>query len=213
MIRAFLAVVPDAELLGRLALVQQDLRQRLMRDLPRSTRLSWVQPASIHLTMKFLGDIPEDLVPVLHDAMARAMSGHGPLSIPLEQLGAFPDAKRPRVLWAGPGESWERSEDSRRLAAMHEAIEMCCRVVDLAADSRTLSPHLTLARVREGGRPLGALLAQSGKLDHPISPGALDAGSIVLIRSELHPTGSIYTPLWNIRLAQGGAVIDAAEKG
>lgn len=201
MIRAFLAVVPDAELLGRLALVQRDLKQRLMRELPRTVRLSWVQPAAIHLTMKFLGDVPDDLVPVLHDAMTQAVSGHRALSIPLERVGAFPDARRPRVLWAGPGESWEGGEESRRLTMMHEAIEMCCRTVDLAPDSRALAPHLTLARVREGDRQLGALLVRSGTLDNPIGPGALEAKSVVLMRSELHPTGSVYTPLWDVRLA------------
>ncbi|SLM49120.1 putative 2'-5' RNA ligase [Nitrospira japonica] len=201
MIRAFLAVVPDAELLRRLALVQQDLKQRLMRDLPRTVRLSWVQPASIHLTLKFLGDIPEDLVPVLNDAMIQTMSGHRSLSIPLERLGAFPDARRPRILWAGPGTSWEESEDSRRLAAMHEAIEMCCRTVDLAPDSRALTPHLTLARVREGDRYLGSQLTRNGELNNPIRPGAFEVGAVVLMRSELHPTGSVYTPLWDVRLA------------
>jgi len=210
MIRAFLAVVPDAELLRRLALVQKDLKQRLIKDLPRTVRLSWVQPASIHLTMKFLGDISEDLVQVLHDAMTQAMSGYRHLSIPLERLGAFPDARRPRILWAGPGESWEGSDDSRRLIAMHEAIELCCRTADLAPDSRALAPHLTLARVRNDGRPLGALLAQSGKLKCLISPGALDVGSVVLMRSELHPTGSVYTQLWDVRLASGGAFMDLA---
>ncbi|MDF0644527.1 MAG: RNA 2',3'-cyclic phosphodiesterase [Nitrospira sp.] len=200
MIRAFLAVVPDAELLGRLALVQQDLKRRLGRDLPRSVRLSWVPPAAIHLTMKFLGDIPDDLAPVLHDAMVQTMSGHRSLSIPLERLGAFPDTRRPRVLWAGPGESWERGEDDRRLVTMHQAIEACCQIVDLAPDARPMAPHLTLARVREGNRQLGSLLARVGKLDEPIMPGPLMANSVVLMRSELHPTGSVYTPLWEVRL-------------
>lgn len=205
MIRAFLAVVPDAGLLGRLALVQQELKQRLMRELPRTVRLSWVQPASIHLTMKFLGDIPDDLVPVLHEAMTRAMSGHRALSIPLERIGAFPDARRPRVLWTGPEESWERGEDSRQLTAMHQGIEMCCRAVDLAPDARALAPHLTLARVREGGRQLGSILSRCGltrcgKPDDPLSLGSLVIDCIVLMRSDLHHTGSVYTPLWDARL-------------
>jgi len=83
---------------------------------------------------------------------------------------------------------------------MHQAIEMGCRAVDLAPDTRALTPHLTLARVREGDRQLGPLLARCGKLDEPISPGSLVADSVVLMRSELHPTGSVYTPLWEIRL-------------
>ena len=83
---------------------------------------------------------------------------------------------------------------------MHQAIEMGCRAVDLAPDTRALTPHLTLARVREGDRHFGPLLARCGKLDEAISPGSLVAGSVVLMRSELHPTGSVYTPLWEIRL-------------
>ena len=70
MIRAFLAVDLSEDLRGRIASVQQDVKASLLRELPRAVRLSWVRPASIHLTIKFLGDMDEQLVEPLREALA-----------------------------------------------------------------------------------------------------------------------------------------------
>lgn len=200
MIRAFLAVELPSDLREALATIQQDLKRRLERAVDHQTKISWVQPASIHLTLKFLGDMPEASIESLHMAIEQVASAHRAIHIPLERLGAFPRPPQPRVLWTGPSESWEQGEDALRLAALHRAVEDCCQAVGFATEGRPLSPHLTLARIKEGERQVGQALAQSGAMDHPVRIGTLPVGAIVLMKSELRPTGSVYTKLWEVEL-------------
>jgi 2'-5' RNA ligase len=200
MIRAFLAVELPDDLRAQLAQLQDDIRRRLNRDLSRDVRISWVRPASIHLTMKFLGDIDEQLVEPMRGAIGRALGTLTPVAIPLERLGGFPQLNQPRVLWVGPSELWERGEDAKLAASLHRTIETCCCSLDLAPDGRAVSPHLTLARIREGGRQVGQALAKSGVLDRPMSLGSLVLDSIALIKSDLRPTGSVYTKLWAVQI-------------
>jgi 2'-5' RNA ligase len=199
MIRAFLAVELGDHLRDQITLVQQDLRQRLGRESSKDIRITWVQPSSIHLTMKFLGDTDEHLIEPLREAIERAMPSHGAVHMPIERLGVFPRLLRPRVLWIGPSEQWEQSDDAKRLTALHRAVENCCQSVGFAPEGRPLSPHLTLARVKEGERHVGQALAESGAMDRPVSLGLLAVESIVLMKSELRPTGSVYTKLWVVR--------------
>lgn len=196
MIRAFLAVELSEELRSRLAQVQQDLRQRLSRTLPKQVRLSWVQPASIHLTIKFLGDMDEAVIAPMHVAILQAMEGHRTIQVPLEQLGLFPRPQQPRVLWVGPSASWDQGDDAKQLRAMHQAVEECCHSFGFAPEGRPLSPHLTLARIKEGEREFGQVLVRSGVMDKPVGIGTLPIAPIVLMKSDLRPTGPVYTKLW-----------------
>jgi 2'-5' RNA ligase len=201
-IRAFLAVELPSDLRMGLASIQQDLKCRLERAVDRQARISWVQPASMHLTLKFLGDMPEESIESLHADIERVASGHRASHIPLERLGAFPRPQQPRVLWAGPSESWEQGDNALRLAALHRAVEECCQAAGFAPEGRPLSPHLTLARIKEGERQVGQALAQSGVMDHPRTIGTLPVETIVLMQSDLRPTGSVYTKLWEVRLSE-----------
>lgn len=203
MIRAFLSVELSDDVRARLAGLQQDLKQRIAPDLPKPVRLSWVRPDSLHLTVKFLGDIPDSIVEPLRVAMADVLGTHRPLAIPLERLGGFPHFGQPRVLWVGPADAWERGKEAPRLAALHRAIETCCQTQDLAPDDRPLTAHLTIARIKEGGKQVGQALAGSGMMDRPLSLGSLAVDSIALMRSELRPTGSVYTRLWAVPLGAG----------
>lgn len=204
MIRAFLAVELRDDLRNRITLVQQDLRQRLGRESSPEIRVTWVQPSSIHLTMKFLGDIDEHLIDPMCEVVGRAMTGHEALQIPIERLGTFPRPQQPRVLWVGPSEQWEQGDDAKRLAALHRAVEDCCQSLDVASEGRPLSPHLTVARIKVGERHVGQALAKSGVMDRPILLGSLVVESVVLMKSELRPTGSVYTKLWEVRTGRYG---------
>jgi 2'-5' RNA ligase len=200
MIRTFLAVELNDDLRNRITLVQQDLRQRLGREASKDIRITWVQPSSIHLTIKFLGDTDEQLIEPLREAVERAMTGHEAVRMPIERLGVFPRLQQPRVLWVGPSEQWEQGDDAKRLTALHRAVEDCCQSLGFSPEGRPLSPHLTLARVKEGERHVGQALVKSGVMDRPISLGMLTVESIVLMKSELRPTGSVYAKLWEVRV-------------
>lgn len=202
MIRAFLAVELSQDVRSRIALVQQNLKASLTRELPRAVHLSWVRPASIHLTVKFLGDIDEQIIEPLREALAEVFMDRRAISIPLERLGAFPSFQAPRILWVGASESWEQGDEAKRLAALHETVESCCDTLGFVPDSRPLKPHLTVARVKAGERQCGQAFTRSGVLDRPLSLGALAVDSVALMQSELKPTGSVYTKLWDVPLKQ-----------
>jgi 2'-5' RNA ligase len=200
MIRAFLAVELSHELRAELPLVQQELKHRIEPELKRDTRISWVQPAKIHLTMKFLGDMDEQVIDPLHSALEQAIGNRTAVTVPLERLGAFPRAHSPRVLWVGPSENWEKGTEAKRLVEIQAAIEQACENLGFLCETKPFSPHLTLARIKMGERYVGVALAAGGVLDRPLSLGSLAVESVVLMKSELKPTGSIYTKLWEVRM-------------
>lgn len=200
MIRAFLAVELSHGLLAELATFQQELKRRIEPELTRGVRISWAQSASIHLTLKFLGDMDEQMVDPLGIAIEQAIGSLGPVMVPLERLGVFPRPDSPRVLWVGPSEQWEQGVEAQRVAEIHGAIEQACEGLSFLRESRPFSPHLTLARIKMGERQVGLVLAMSGLLDLPLSLGQLAVDRVVLMRSELNSTGSVYTKLWDVRL-------------
>jgi 2'-5' RNA ligase len=199
-IRAFLAVELSQELRDELAVVQQELKQRIEPEMKRGTRISWVQAAKIHLTVKFLGDMDEQVIDPLLVAVEQAIGRQTAVNVPLERLGVFPRSDSPRVLWIGPSENWEKGAEARRVAEIHGAIEQACEGLRFLRETKPFSPHLTLARIKVGERQVGVVLAKSGALDRPLSLGSLAVESVVLMKSELKPAGSVYTKLWDVRL-------------
>ena len=202
MIRAFLAVELSQELRAELATIQQELKHRIEPEMKRDMRISWVQPASIHLTLKFLGDMDEQVIDPLLVALERTIGTQIPVNVPLERLGAFPRPQSPRVLWVGPSENWERGIEAKRVTEIHSAIEQACEGLSFLRETKPFSLHLTLARIRVGERQVGVALAKGGVLDRPISLGSLAVESVVLMKSELKPTGSVYTKLWEVKIGE-----------
>jgi RNA 2',3'-cyclic 3'-phosphodiesterase len=115
-------------------------------------------------------------------------------------LGVFPRLQQPRVLWIGPADRWEKSEEATRLQALHRSIEDCCVRMSFAPEPRPLSAHLTLARIKAGHHAVGQALARSGVMDRSLEGQLLPVHAVALVRSELKPTGSVYTRLWDVRL-------------
>ena len=201
MIRAFLAVELSQELRAELATVQQELKHRIEPEMKRDLRISWARPASSHLTLKFLGDMDEQVIDPLRAALEQAIGSQIVVNVPLERLGGFPRPQSPRVLWVGPSENWEKGAEAKRVAEIHDAIEQACEGLRFLRETKPFSPHLTLARVKVGERQVGDALAKSGVLDRPLSLGSVAVESVGLIKSELKPTGSVYTKLWEVRLS------------
>lgn len=198
MIRAFLAVELPEDLRNALGRIQHDLKQRLDRGPAKNVRVSWVPPAALHLTVKFLGDTDEQVIDALREAVTPLVARYLPITLPLERLGVFPRLHQPRVLWVGPSAEWEQGAEAGRLVELHRMVEDGCRPFGFAPEGRPWSPHLTLARIKEGERQIGQALVESGVLDRPVTLGSLRIASIVLMKSELRPTGALYTRLWQV---------------
>ena len=200
MIRAFLAVTLSQELRAALASLQQELKRTIEPEVKGVTRISWVQPLSLHLTVKFVGDMDEQLVDPLRVALGQTLGRHRVVNVPLERLGGFPRPHSPRVLWVGPSEAWERGAEAGRMGEIHGTIEQTCDGLGFLRETKPFSPHLTLARIRVGERQVGAALARSGVQDRPLAIGTVVMGSVALIKSELKPSGSVYTKLWEVQM-------------
>jgi 2'-5' RNA ligase len=203
MIRAFLAVELPEAVRSAIGSFQAELKRRLEKESAKEVRISWVPPASMHLTIKFLGDMDEQLIAPLRDAVARARDTQQACSVPIERLGAFPRPQGPRVLWVGPSEEWERGADARQVGAIQRLIEQGSTELGFPPETKPFNPHLTLARIKQGERQVGNGLVRSGMMDHPLALGSLAIESIVLMKSDLRPTGSVYTRLWEVKMRTG----------
>lgn len=165
------------------------------RDLSRGTRgLSWVKPENLHLTVRFLGDLGDSGVARVREAVRRAAE---PLAAPparLGALGAFPNLLRPRIVWIGLAEGEEAVSDVAR--AVNEGLERA----GFGRADKPFRAHLTLARVREGAGGLEALR------DAPpmAPPPAAFLDRILVMKSDLQPSGPRYTALEEVRLRPPG---------
>ena len=192
-VRSFIAVeLPSAA---------RDAVERVMRVL-RATAgdgVRWVRPEGIHLTLKFLGDIDVDSVPAISMALDRCAASAAPFELFLEGVGVFPNARRPRVVWVGLGGALES------LQGLQQSVERELEALGFARERRAFTPHLTLGRVRDGasaqqGRALSEAIAGAS-----VQPGVeLPVRELALTKSDLRPTGAVYTRLHAARLGHGG---------
>ena len=103
--------------------------------------LSWTSRDKRHLTLKFLGDSPDDAPPRLIEAMDRVAPRHRPVEMRIGGVGAFPNFRRARVVWIGV-------EQEPRLELLHHDLELACEEAGFELEGRPYRPHVTLARVR-----------------------------------------------------------------
>jgi len=164
------------------------LRKELERDEHRFVK--WVDPGGIHLTLKFLGNIPSKRVTEITGAMEEAAQGIPPFHLEISGLGAFPSLKQARVFWVGIGGEVDK------LSRLQQGIDSALAVLGFAKEERSFVPHLTLARIRQGASPLerrsfGELVGSTTFEDkYPV-----EIEAIRLMRSQLTPAGAIYTCL------------------
>jgi len=155
-----------------------------LREVVPDAKASWGRDANLHLTLKFLGEIPQSSVPHISTAASRAVVGLAPFSIRLEQTGTFPKQGQPRVLWI------RINDFSGKLGELHARLEDECVNLGFAKDDRPFHPHLTLARLRQPWQAR-TLAATHRELD--FEPTQIPVPELLVIRSELSNEGSKYT--------------------
>ncbi len=155
-----------------------------LKEAVPDAKASWSRDANLHLTLKFLGEIPQTSVPNVSTAALRAVAGIAPFSVRLEETGAFPREGHPRVLWIGI------NDFSGELGKLHSRLEDESRNAGFASDNRPFHPHLTLARLRQP-RHARTLVAVHRELD--FDPAEIAVSELLVIRSELSSEGSRYT--------------------
>jgi len=188
-IRSFIAIeLPDEV---KQALVQLQAQLKTGKQPP----VKWVDPYSVHLTLKFLGNIAVDKTSEITKAIEKAAQGMSPFHLEVKDLGVFPNFKRVRVVWVGV------SGEIAQLSQLQKRIESNLIPLGFAPESRPFTPHLTLARVREQASPgeqqnLGQLIA-STRFE---AVYRFSVDSINLMRSQLTSEGAIYSRISTIKL-------------
>jgi 2'-5' RNA ligase len=186
--RLFIAIDLPADVKALLA----DLQSRL-RQLTRAVR--WSDPGGTHLTLKFLGNVDVAMIHEIINRMGGAAARSKLFRLQTGDLGVFPNAKRPRVVWLGVG------GDLTTLGELQADVERSIAPLGFPTERRQFSPHLTLGRsIKE---PSSVQLAGIGQaVAQTRAPRRVVFGveEIVLMRSELRPGGASYTALARARL-------------
>jgi len=190
-VRSFIAIELPDEL--RLGLAQLQARLKTGKQLP----VKWLYPYSIHLTLKFLGNIAIDKISEITKAMEAAVQGMSPFHLEVSGLGTFPNLRRVQVVWVGV------SGEVAQLSQLQQRIESNLAPLGFAPESRPFTPHLTLARLRERAslderQSFGQLIA-STKFE---AVYGFSVDSINLMRSQLTREGAIYTRLSLVGLSK-----------
>ena len=181
--RAFVAIFPPAEV--REALLQA------ARNLSTRGNVRWSRRDNVHLTLKFLGEVPEEALVGVRDVLSRVCGRHGPFEAETSGFGAFPSTKKARVVWTSVGEGHDR------LRSLAEDLESSLEAIGFASEGRAYRPHLTLGRAR--GRPARLELPETAA-----QGSRFPVREVELVRSVLGEAGAAYSTLSAHPLSESG---------
>jgi 2'-5' RNA ligase len=183
-VRSFIAVELPAELIKRLKDFQAGL------NLARLRGVKWVDPGSIHLTLKFLGDVDAGRLEAVKEAAAAAARSQRPFQLTTGGTGFFPAPQRARVFWLG------LEGDIEELGRLQQGIDKAMAGLGYESERRPFTAHLTLARLREECSSVERI-----EFTYLVRPAVFESGppvqvqAVALMRSQLTPKGALYTRL------------------
>ena len=178
-IRSFLAFELPLEIKKIVARVSGELRQS-------SLNARWVKVDNIHLTVVFMGSIETEDIPAIAQGVQEVCQIYGPFDMSLKGIGCFPNRRSPRVLWLGLDGDLEPMSDFR------DALQGHLTGFGIKEEKRKFKPHLTLARFR---KPKKMDLKEDQLLSkyENISSSVCALKELILFKSDLKPTGAVYT--------------------
>ncbi|GJL51260.1 MAG: RNA 2',3'-cyclic phosphodiesterase [Nitrospirales bacterium] len=180
-IRVFLAISLNSEICEALDQFQDHAASILT--------VKWVRPDSMHLTVKFLGDIEPGHVAVLQEALREVVEDTAQFSLRIKGIGGFPSLQRPRVLWAGV------FGEVDHLEVLVSCVESALSPLGYAQESRPYHPHLTLSRIKSNTREIGRIIESSDLLKQEWVFGNVIVDRLCLFQSRLTSHGAIYSLL------------------
>ncbi len=190
--RLFLAVDLNLAVVEKLARLQEEMVERIKSVEDVSLRPT--NPANIHVTLKFLGDVETDLIPQLESKLTELVKPLFPFEVTCRGLGVFPKPSRPRILWAGLDE-----KGSEVMGLLQQAIEADFETLGFEPDERDYRPHVTLARVKGRGRvDLSEMIEEFSDLNF----GSSYIRDIILYESSLRTEGAQYQVLNRFNLGE-----------
>ena len=177
-VRTFICIEIPESIKKRVNSLQETLRQT-------EAQVSWTNPSNIHLTLKFLGGVKASRIERVGKALERSASGIGPFEIGIGGTGCFPSPRSPRVLWVGV------SSVPEQLRQLYANLEDELAREGFEREKRKFSPHLTIARIRA---PHNSAKVADALIGRGFDSETFIATEVIVMRSDLKPTGSIYTP-------------------
>lgn len=159
--------------------------ERLLMHLRPCAHLKWSPVYNLHVTLKFIGELPERRLPEL-EGVLRGVVRRDPIAAEVKGLGWYPNPHHPRVFWAGV-------QGGEGLPKLVKDIDVATTPLGIAAEERPFNAHLTLARIKEPA-PLQALRSAIAQLES-VEFGAFRVDRFYLFRSQPGSAGSIYTKL------------------
>jgi 2'-5' RNA ligase len=188
-IRSFIAIELPSELKAILSSFQNEMVS------VGGSSVKWVSPDSIHITLKFLGNILTEKVQSISLAIEQACTGVEPFTLEMGELGGFPNLQQPRVLWLG------LHGDIERVKSLQMSIDNNLAKLGFDKEKREFTPHITLARMRDK-----ASMVDRRKFGERVTNESfdfryrIDVENINLMRSQLFPTGAVYSYLAKLKL-------------
>lgn len=178
-LRLFIAFDSPPDVKSKAAEIQDELR-RAHAD------VSWERSEKLHCTIKFLGETASELVPFVVDALTEICRVSAPFSVRYRGTGCFPDRRAPRVLWLGI------DNPDGYLDSLFQRIDAGMAGLGYKPENRQYHPHLTLGRVRSARNQSSLLrILENVTFESALLP----INEILLIKSELRPTGSVYAKI------------------
>jgi 2'-5' RNA ligase len=177
--RTFIAIEVPSEVKSALAALQTELRRA-------GADVSWTGPENIHLTLRFLGEVDERRIGEVEEVCVASAAEFQPFTLRLNDTGVFPNARQPRILWVGLAGAIERAGEVRK--RLDEGLAL----IGFEREEKDFRPHLTIGRIKSN-RKTRELLALADASQVPALSFVVT--EIVLMKSELHPAGSRYTPV------------------
>lgn len=179
-IRAFVAIEIEKEIKNKLSKFLNQLKET-------DADVKWVTPENIHLTLKFIGNIEEIILPTLHKIINDATSSLSFFNMSIENVGAFPTLKKPRIIFVSA------QDKGNNLLKIYERLDKGLEALGIKRESRNYVGHITLGRTRSQKNISKLINALNSGAVH--SFGQEKVNYISLMQSELTPKGPIYTRL------------------
>jgi 2'-5' RNA ligase len=188
-IRAFIAIELSPGIQSQLDEIQKQLRNQI-----NDHAIHWVRSQNIHLTLKFLGDVSITNLDDLKNILADEAIKHEPFEITIGNLGAFPNNNHPRVIWVGV-------QAPLNLNSLQHNLELQLEKLGFAREERSFSPHLTLGRITRNitdfERHSVTEVLNATRIGFL---GAVRVNAIHLFKSDLLPSGAVYSRLYTTNL-------------
>jgi 2'-5' RNA ligase len=186
-IRSFVAIELSPDTKAQIVKIQNELKAS-------TADIRWVRTEGMHLTLKFLGGIQEEKIPEIADILTHCSDETGSFNLTIHSLGAFPNGTNPKVIWIGV------EDESGRLETLQQTIEKGLAAIGFKEEKRAFTPHLTLGRLKspKGRREVGHLIEASRECDC----GTSVVKEICLFKSDLKPSGAVYTKLKTFSLSE-----------